>query len=275
MNEKMFDPMQFYSSYPSKVIGRPGYPARAAFKSTLLFDLFGRHLFGGINKITSYADIGGCFGFGANAMGFHIAKQQGALPRIMVFEIVSGFVDVGKVIFPHIEFVETEFHKWNGDIRVFDLITLFDVVEHVVDIESFLQNVAAHSKYVILKTPMETSGEWRKTKPSENVGENHPDGHINFFTPEIYEKLLKKCGLDIIESRLLPTIVPTGAIMALLPENYEDNDASKTFRMKLRCIPYAKNLLHRMVVRCIPFQLARKIFGGGEHICLCRSLLFK
>lgn len=85
MNEKIFDPMQFYSSYPNKVIGRPGYPARAAFKSTLLFDLFGNQLFCKMDKISTYADIGGCFGFGANAMGFHIAKRQGVLPRILVF----------------------------------------------------------------------------------------------------------------------------------------------------------------------------------------------
>ncbi len=73
MESTNFDHAKFYSSYPSKVIARPGYPTRAAFKSKLLFQLFGKNLLKHTNTITTYADIGGCFGFGANAMSFFIA----------------------------------------------------------------------------------------------------------------------------------------------------------------------------------------------------------
>ena len=235
----------------------------------MLFDQFGRHLFNETDNIKTFADIGGCFGFGANSMGYHIAKRQGFLPKIMVFELVSEFVNVGKVIFPHIQFVESEFDHLKGDVNVFDLVTLFDVVEHVVDPEKLLQYVAAHSRYVMLKTPMETSGDWRTNKPPAKIGENHPDGHINFFTPGNYEKLLDTCNLEIIEHRLIDTIVSTGARMALVPETFKDTSPNKTLS-----IFNAKNIISSMLTRWLPFKLARKIVGGGEHICICRSRLF-
>jgi 2-polyprenyl-3-methyl-5-hydroxy-6-metoxy-1,4-benzoquinol methylase len=39
--------------------------------------------------------------------------------------------------------------QFGSDISVFDLCTLFDVVEHVDDPQKSLKNIAAHSRYVI------------------------------------------------------------------------------------------------------------------------------
>ncbi len=263
---KAFDPVEYYSSYPSRVISRPGYPARAVFKSTLLFSRYARQLFDGIGRVAAYADIGGCFGFGAHAMGFQIAKRQGAWPRIVVFELAPDFARMGKMMFPHLEFVQADFPYWDGDIAVFDLVTLFDLVEHLVDPEAFLRHVAARSRYVMLKTPMETAGEWRRLHPPSQTGADHPDGHVNFFSPRTYESLLAKCSLDIVGSCLVPSIVPPGARMALLPE---DLAAAATLTASGR----AKERFKRMVHACIPFRVARKILGGGDHFCLCRSRL--
>jgi hypothetical protein len=79
--EKIFDATQYYSNYPQKVIARPGHPARAAFKSTLIFNLFAKHIYANIDNINTYADIGACFGFGTNAIGYHIRKKQGFMPK--------------------------------------------------------------------------------------------------------------------------------------------------------------------------------------------------
>ena len=42
-SKELFDPEKFYESYPAKVMLRPGYPTRAQFKSTLMWNLFGEY----------------------------------------------------------------------------------------------------------------------------------------------------------------------------------------------------------------------------------------
>ena len=101
-----FNPENFYSSYPPKVILRPGYPSRAQYKSTLLWSLFGKIVMKKLhNQCINYADIGGCFGFGANAMSYHIFHSQKSYPATKVFEISPDFISIGKQLFPNIEFI--------------------------------------------------------------------------------------------------------------------------------------------------------------------------
>lgn len=263
MTEAEFDPTRFYESYPAKVIARPGYPARAAFKSTLFFGLYGELVLRDLGTIDTYADIGGCFGFGANSMAFQIAKRQGSSPRTLVFEISPGFVEMGRSLFPNIEFVEAELGDWEGDIARFDLVSLFDVVEHIVDPGSLLRDVSARSRYVMLKTPMETAGPLRGDRPRAKRGEAHVDGHVSFFAPEAYEELLTSNGLEIVESRLVRRIYPSGAHAALQPESPHAD-----WRR------YARQYPVRFILKAfpgIPWRAKRMLFGGGDHICLCRS----
>ena len=266
--KREFDPGRYYKSYPRKVISRPGYPARAAFKSTLMFGLYGHYLFEKMDEITNYADIGGCFGFGANAMAFHISQRQGRLPKSVVFEISKEFVKIGSILFPHIEFIEGEFSKSTKDCEHFDLVTLFDLVEHVLDPESLLRQVASRSRYVMLLTPMETTGEWRGNKAPINQGENHEDGHINFFSPSAYETMLKMSDLDILESRLIKTIGSPRARKILFPEQADPVGLFKTMKSP-------KKLLWWVLREFpwVPWKLKQKITGGGAHICIWRSRL--
>lgn len=267
----VFDPIRYYASYPDTVIARLGHPARAVYKSTFLFGLYGGKILRESGPIATYADIGGCFGFGANAMAYHIAKRQGTMPRTVVFEISPDFVKAGKLLFPHMEFVESEFDKWNGDIPRFDLVTLFDVVEHVVDPAAFLRVIAARSKYVMAKTPMETSGEWRGGQPPPHRGSNHPDGHVNFFIPSAYTRLLDASDLEIVESLLIETIVPRGSDAILYPEDAclggaRPPGSSGVFRRLKRILGKAVRQFPG-----VPWKLKRKVLGGGDHVCLCRS----
>lgn len=266
---KIFNPNEFYSTYPSKVIARPGYPARATYKSTLMFERYGGLIINEIGSISIYADIGGCFGFGANSMAFQIERYQGKAPRVMVFEISSEFARIGKIIFPHIDFIEEEFNRWSGSVKVFDLITLFDVVEHVVDPESFLRNISTRCKYIMIKTPMETTGEFRGNRAPVDQGEKHPDGHINFFSPKSYEELLNRSNFDIIKSDLIQSIIPRGAEVVLVPENKKKQvKISEVNPLKFFLIDFAYK------IPFVSWRWKRKILGGGEHLSLCRSKEF-
>ncbi len=98
----------------------------------------------------------------------------------------------------------------------------------------------------MLKPPMETSGEYRIKKNHVRIGDKHPDGHVNFFSPRTYEKLLDSSHLDVIEHRLIETIVPTGAKMVMVPEN-----DTKSVGL-LKALRRPKSLLGR-ALRSIPF----------------------
>lgn len=265
MHEDSIDPALFYSSYPRKVITRPGYPSRAAYKSTLMFRFFGQKMIGGLGEVNSYADIGGAFGFGANSMAFQISRLQGSFPRTVVFEISPDFVALGRNLFPDIIFVEAAFDQWDN-IAVFDLISLFDVVEHVENPGDFLRQAARRGRYLMLKTPMETSGALRGDRPLLRQGINHPEGHINFFTPRQYARLLEDSNLEIVKARLIPSIVPFFAQQILIPEQFEAPGLLNTIRQPRRLIG--------AVLRGfpgIPWKVKRLVMGGGEHLSLCRS----
>lgn len=259
-----FDPAEYYASYPARIILRPGYPARASYKSTLLFRDFGEYIFRELGEIKDYADIGGCFGFGANAMAFHICQHQGYYPKTSVFEISPEFVTMGKLLFPHIHFVEGQIECLNGNTKVFDLVTLFDVVEHVPSPGVFLKALSRRAKFILLKTPMETSGEWRGSRPPARQGKHHADGHVNFFDPSTYMKLLRDSGFQIVKWRLVRSVASPWAQDVLAPESLVLRQRRPLSGLKT----LAKVILSNPL---LPYRFARKILGRGDHLCLVRS----
>ena len=148
---------------------------------------------------------------------------------------------------------------YNGEPEVFDLISLFDVIEHIPNPDIFLKNAAQRTKLALIKTPMETSGDWFGAKPPKNQGEEHEDGHLNFFSPKEYEKLLTQSGFDIIAKKSLKSIVPPGkSQMILHPESYLKR---KSFQEKNFLFAY----------QITPYFITRRLFGGGDHISLVSS----
>jgi hypothetical protein len=265
-NSTTFDPSIYYSSYPERVISRPGYPARAAYKSTLIWSRLSRSLPASYT-IRKYADVGGCFGFGANALAYHIQKFQPSLapPKVYVYELSSDFANIGTQLFPSFTFVTSPFGL---DQHSFDLVSLFDVVEHIVDPQPFLSTIASRSSYILLNTPLETNGFLGGNQPLGAYGENHPDGHVNFFTCKRYEELLHDSGLEIVDKLLVPDLVPPGlgAVQALSPE----------ISNSLLSAPWAPKSISYRIKRRIPlpiWPLVNYLFGRGNHLSLCKSRL--
>jgi len=236
-----------------------------------MWSLFGKTLIQEIGHIESYADVGGCFGFGANAMAFHIAQSQPYAPKTKVFEIAEGFIALGSQLFPDIEFVQQDFTKPEDQSQVYDLITMFDVIEHIENPADFLKRVSTRARFLLLKTPMETSGAWRNDKPLAAGGSNHPDGHVNFFTPSSYLGMLSECGIDVVESKLLHTIIRPSLNMALNPEGI---DIARTRKRTLRSLlgSIARSIIDNDL---IPYEYFRFYWGAGDHLCLARSRNFR
>jgi len=95
-------------------------------------------------------------------------------------------------------------------------------------------------------------------------GNEHNDGHINFFSPKTYRELLKKSGFEIISEQSVISIVPSGSEEILLPEElcFHGRDYYKNNMPSLKRI--GQILIQK---KLIPHYFIRKILGSGEHLC--------
>ncbi len=80
-----------------------------------------------------------------------------------------------------------------------DLILLLDVLEHIGNPWSFLNNLQSRSKFIIVHFPLDLS--------AISVLREHPllkvrdkVGHLHFFTRRLAISLLEECGFEVIES---------------------------------------------------------------------------
>lgn len=259
-----FNQTLYYNSYPKRVILRPGYPARAQYKSNLMWDLYGKAIMKELGHVKNYADIGGCFGFGANALAYRISKDQREYPKTKVFEIGQDFVTAGKQLFPYIDFIFKDFRDWKGKPKIFDLVSLFDVIEHLREPEEFLLKLVSRSKLALLVLPMETWGDWfGGRKFNYKNGKNH-EGHINFFNLKSFFTLLDKSNWEIIGKwKIIRSIVPIGTSSILIPE--------LVYGKKRPVLNRVKHFIAIPIKLILPNIIIRKIFGGGILLCLIKS----
>lgn len=90
----------------------------------------------------------------------------------------------------------------------YDLITVMHVLEHVPYPNELLNNIVtymdAHTKLYI-EVPYETVfREAVSMKRSPYQLKRHWHEHINFFTKESIEQLIKSCGLKLIDFSVIP-----------------------------------------------------------------------
>ncbi len=127
----------------------------------------------------------------SRACGFAIEK--------MVGYDISPISDQTRQRFPQVEFRNEDFFQ--GDEK-FDLITLNDVVEHVLSPQVFLGRIAQRARYVALHIPMDDRGIVRfLNQYNYRIG---PVGHVSFWNPATALNLLTASGLLPIRCRFTP-----------------------------------------------------------------------
>ena len=204
-----FDVAQYYADYPRKVIARPGYPARAAYKSYLAWREFGKVLLAQGGDVQTVADVGGCFGFGLNAFLYHGNRILGHEMKGDLYELGESFRQIGRMLFPHITFYAHNFATSELP-RPYDVTLLFDVLEHMPDVQHFLDQARHRTRFAIIKTPLETTQRRERLAAAGKgepypSGEAHPDGHLHFFTLPMFLDMLRQyfdvCSVWIVPLR--------------------------------------------------------------------------
>lgn len=85
----------------------------------------------------------------------------------------------------------------------FDVISLYDVIEHVPDLNSLvgeLKRILAKTGVIDIVTP--DVGHWRTSKPLSNWKEIKPSEHLYYFDKNTLDRLMNKRGLVITKKRI-------------------------------------------------------------------------
>lgn len=104
----------------------------------------------------------------------------------------------------------------------YDLILLIDVLEHLRDPLTFLENIAPRTKYILFHLPLDLSAfTILRSKPLLSIRETV--GHLHSYTRDLAHQTLIDSGLTILDSRYSKAWLRTSShlsvrrLLALLP----------------------------------------------------------
>lgn len=128
-------------------------PARhagdAVFKAARFVELLRRTL--PPSEISTFADVGCGSGAATIAVADGLSHAGFRVTSVLGYDVSPH---VGRLEHPGVTFVHDDFASAG---QVVDLVTLFDVIEHVPDPVGFLRRVAARARYVGLHIPLDDS----------------------------------------------------------------------------------------------------------------------
>jgi len=180
-------------------------------------------------------------------------------------DISSTMIEFAKKQYPKLKFVQGDFQKLK-DYQV-DLITFIDILEHLEDIGTVLQEAKIHTKYIAIKIPLEKT--WfidllNKLHLKENRSRLfESEGHLYEFNQVEVEEILSNVGLSIINIKT--NFVPKDVHFSLYMKN----------RMKAKSgfIGKMKYYLYILFSKC-PYGIIRRIFqvvNGVDLYVLCKT----
>ena len=162
----------------------------AEYKIRVFRDLFARYARAQLPHIQTVADVG-C---GNGEITCHLQatlEEMGYSVEVTGYDVhpaVARLRPIGKV-----RFVEGDFCQLATGIV--DLVTLFDVIEHIPDPITFLRSVAAKSRYVALHIPLDHSI-LNGVRDMARANLKHP-GHLLILDMPSTLNFLCYCGLRV------------------------------------------------------------------------------
>ena len=163
----------------------------ATYKVEAIKKILFRYLKENSIQLSSYADVGCGSGEIIKLLGKELKLNFHTLQVIKGFD-VSPHVE--KLEDDHVDFLLQDFTKSNEN---FDLVTLNDVFEHVVNPISFLTEVGKRAKYVVMHIPLEDclSVNIRNLQKRKIVD----PGHLIFLNINSAVNLITYSGLKIVD----------------------------------------------------------------------------
>lgn len=142
----------------------------------------------------------------------------------------------------------------------FDLVILFDMLEHVPNSKTFVRELASIAKYFIIKLPLEDcilSSYILPERMKEYPGALHRDGHFREFHVNNVHHFVVSLGLTPIKYNFYKYNVNTIYPPHLSPHNLK----GRLFYEALRKIYLVSGYI-------LPKRILLRVMGGGGFVCL-------
>lgn len=170
-------------------------PARhsedSAFKVAAFLGLFERVISERQLQVESYADIGCGSGESVAEIAKALKNQGFNLSRVCGYDVSPH---VTKLKNDGIEYVHGDFFQSHEE---FDLVTLFDVIEHVPGPLEFIEQIASRSRIMAFHIPLDYSLNTASRDLFRNKLKN--PGHLIFMDAVYALNLLTLAGLQVID----------------------------------------------------------------------------
>jgi 2-polyprenyl-3-methyl-5-hydroxy-6-metoxy-1,4-benzoquinol methylase len=148
-----------------------------------------------------YRLLGNWLDVGCSA-GFLIEAAQNQGFSGYGIDIEAGGLTYGKETLGLSNLIEGTLGEYQYPSQFFDVISAYDVIEHVTDLNLFLTEIKRILKprgIVDIGTP--DIGHWRVPKNLPTWNEFKPSEHLYYFNKKTLEKLLDKNNLKIVKQR--------------------------------------------------------------------------
>jgi SAM-dependent methyltransferase len=99
---------------------------------------------------------------------------------------------------PRIKFTLADFHAVNT--RVFDVLLMLDVFEHVRDPMTFLEQSRNHARFFVFHIPLDLSAQ-SVLRSAPLLRARRKVGHLHSYTKDLALELLFDCGYNVLKWR--------------------------------------------------------------------------
>jgi SAM-dependent methyltransferase len=254
--KKFYDNQHDYVSFRNDPEKRHEYDVAVNWKTKNLSSLVPEGL-----KFSNILEVGCAFGILLNK----IADSLSVSERIGI-DISVENIKMARDLYPDCTFFQGTTDTLKNELfkdtpgKVFGLVVLSDIVEHIPDDFEFMKEISKFSSYLLLNLPLEKCYMTR----NRNYGVDDPSGHLRKYNRSDAEKLIKSTGYDIISS--------------FCTNSHFDKEHFKIYRLNRNIRLKKKSFLKRTfwlfyylkldIVRVIAPWLYVKIFGSNYFALL-------
>jgi len=196
-----------------------------------------------IKPAGSLLDVGSAIGIFIEAV-----RRSGAGYALTCCDLSAEVCAGLRQRFPGIEVIQSNVLDLN-DARRYDVVTLWDTIEHVVDLDGLMEvlgRILADDGILVFSTPNTASFEWRI------AGERHvqilPPGHVNLMNPTCIGILLERHGFAVREAHTLNASLDITYVDKLIADGTADITRLGTFLRDELSDPDFRAMLERYLI---------------------------